>query len=857
MLKRWYVRYAIGFLLSLLLAAIFGANVLANSTTAGSVDIHAVTQDDLTGDGSPDRTIILCSFATSEDRVEVYDGAGDMPWSDEWQVATDFDNDTWLFDAGNDGSVNLIIAFSAHGGQKKAYLYDDRNCDTEVSYRVTNSHIRITESRFWTASVTSEPEWWRVDGSGSATVRIAVDADVTVFDIQQFYADLILNDGQPDFDVEIVNVNMDSVLDYELRRVLLGPPEWWTTARALIRVNRHGIPRPYLKGYIFWPLLGDVKSLTREYQYYDTPLPLLLMDWERSRLKRIAGPFWYYPHESGWNIYSAQRIQKDTLNSPNFENPFAYYDLAADKDGWPELVVRSEYADAHDAVFLEGRFGEPIQMMRYSWDQDNDNTWDYSLCLVGRHPQTDVVPFPDFSVHTVQYERYPGWVMERTWDTAVLVESEGIDYYSSEGIYEGFVRSWRDLYVTGIMDSPDLSDLANIRQGLRQEYAPWFNQRVSLYFSPIDDRLHLRNAIVGFFNPDDVHLIRYADLDGDGYFDQWMFTIRPQPEASTGEESDQATIATEQVAETLLKSLQVNSGYLLCGDVALVKLTKSSVPLSLFEALPPRNHEEWVALGEQLERYRKDFTPDDFMGMMDQFQGPTTEIEGASLEDFRLSDGGFRFVLNLSPGFCVLADENGLGIVDLPVGSYLVRYDGTFQVHPLTPPHIVLGEGGLTCDPPTPQQMDWVTIRAVLRNTGLRDCRSLPVRLYAVPEGGKPMLLAEEQVSVPGEGEYAWVQSWPVTKHGHWTIWVEADSTEAVPDETKLEHMPRLELEVVPAPMPQMFAPRDAYDDVRFTWPVALLLGSAGLAAIVMLGLIWSAGTKGEQEDSHQRIWNE
>ena len=810
----------------------------AGSVTPEGVTIYSVTQADLNGDGSPDRTTILCSFATENDRVEVYDGARDMAWSNDWEQATDFDNDTWLFDVGNDGSANLILVFAAQAGQKQAYLYDDRNGDSQVSYQLTGSLVRVTESRFWTLKVTSAPAWWHADGSSSAKVTVTVDADVTVFDIQSYYASLILNDGQPDFEVEIVDANMDGVLDYELRRVLLGPPEWWTTARALVHVNRHGVPRPRLEHYVFWPLLGDIKQLVREDQYYNIPLPLLLMDWESSHLKRVAGPFWYYPHESGWNIYSARRIQKNTLNYPNFENPFAYYDLAGDRDGWPELVIRSEYADAHDVVFLEGRFQEPIQMMRYSWDQDNDNGWDYSLCLVGRHTQNDVVSFADFSVCTIQYERYARWVTEQLWDTAVLVEAEGFRYYSSEGIYEGFIRSWRDLYVTGLTDEPDLSDLVNVRLGLRQEYAPWFNRQLALYFGPIDRRLHLRGATVGFFNPDDVHLVGYADLDGDGYLDQWTFTVHPQPETPAEGEPEQEVVHKEAAMETPLKSLQWSHGYLLYGDAERVKAVRAQVPHSLFETLPPRDHEEWLALGEQLTNYHKDFAADDFLGMMAQFQGPTTEIAGAQMEDFRLTEDGFRFVLHLHAGFRVLGDENGLGVANLPAGSYLVRYAGAFQVQPLTQPYITLPPGELVCDPAAPQQLDWVTIRAVLHNSGLRDCRSLPVRLYAAHEGGAPLLLAEERVAVPGEGAYVWAYHWAPPKPGRWTVWVEADESQAVPGETALGAMARLELEVEPAPMPQLFAPREAYDGIRFTWPVALLLGSAGLAAMAALGLI-------------------
>ncbi|MGC8788199.1 MAG: hypothetical protein ACP5Q1_12310, partial [Anaerolineae bacterium] len=445
---------------------------------------------------------------------------------------------------------------------------------------------------------------------------------------------------------------------------------------------------------------------------------------------------------------------------------------------------------------------------------------------------------------------------EQAWDTAVLVEAEGFRYYSSEGIYEGFVRSWRDLYVTGITDKPDLSDLASVRQRLRQEYAPWFNRQVTLYFSPIDNRLHLHGATVGYFNLDDVHLVGYADLDSDSYFDQWTFTVHPQAETPAEGEAKEVA-AEEAVVETPLKSLQYSHGYLLYGDTERVKIRQSQVPRSLFEALPPRNHEEWLALGEQLERYGKDFAADDFLGMMEQFQGPTTEIIGAQIEDFRLTKDGFRFVLHLQPGFRVLGDENEWGAANLPAGSYLVRYQGVFQMQPLTQPYVTLPQGALSCDSPMPQQLQWTTIRAVFHNSGLRDCRSLPARLYAAHEGGAPLLLAEERVSVPGEGTYVWEQHWPPNQPGRWTIWVEVEGAEAVPGETQLGDMARLELEVAPAPMPQMFAPREAYDGVRFTLPVALLLGSAGLAAMAVLGLILSTSTKGEQDWMEKRCKRE
>jgi hypothetical protein len=110
---------------------------------------------------------------------------------------------------------------------------------------------------------------------------------------------------------------------------------------------------------------------------------------------------------------------------------------------------------------------------------------------------------------------------------------------------------------------------------------------------------------------------------------------------------------------------------------------------------------------------------------------PVTEIKGAFLEDFRLTDDGFRFVLNLQAGYQVLTDTNGLGVAGLPAGAYLVTYGSGFHVQPLTPPHIILLPGDLSLDPPASKQMAWTTFRATLHNAGLRDVTSLPVRIYA------------------------------------------------------------------------------------------------------------------------------
>ena len=144
----------------------------------------------------------------------------------------------------------------------------------------------------------------------------------------------------------------------------------------------------------------------------------------------------------------------------------------------------------------------------------------------------------------------------------------------------------------------------------------------------------------------------------------------------------------------------------------------------------------------------------------------------------------------------------------------------------------------IRCEPSTPQQLAWVTLEAELHTDGLRDVRSLPVQLYAAREGNDPILLAERQVQVPGQGKYTLVQKWPPPEPGRWTVWVEIGPADLLPDGVIVGTLARLEVNVEPVALPPMFQPMQPFDGVRFTWPVALLVASIALAAVAILGLI-------------------
>jgi len=813
----------------------------------GGFIVTAVTQLDLNGDGLPDRTDIRCDFGTGNDLVQVYDGARNMQTSVDWQQATDFEDDTWVFDASSDGKADLVIVFVGDGEALVAELFDDRDGDGKVSYSIPLGRARVTEPRGPTVRVVAVDGWWQRENKINYNLRLEIDGAVRAsfnspvarYRSSSPEALRAMADGDPDVTILVRDVDNDARPDYDFRQVL-STPAIRTNYGTELAVNARDNETP-IKDFLFWPYLG---GLTDYIKPYGESMPPIQMDWGAARISAVGEFVASRGGDSNWFVYSIERFGIGDDVYADFENPFAFYDLANDLDRVPELAARTEYFGPFDGNFLGGGFSQPIESIRYSWDQDNDGAWDFKVDLTGRHPITEVVTFPEFGVQTVPYNEFPDWIVGRPWDTGAFVAAETISYESTEGIYEGFARAWRDLYVTGRTSFPGMEEVQDVREGLRLEYTPDLQGQAWLYFSPVDRKLHLRNAQGGVWNVDDALRVRYQDVDGDGYLDQWAITLEPPWEPPAAGYTGGDDTEEGPVSDKVVTSLRLVGGMLIYADSGQVRLMHTVVEPSLFETLPPRDHEEWLVLGEQLDRHVVDFAPDGLLEMATQFQGPTTHIAGAMLTDFRLTEDGFRFVLDLQPGFQVIDDTNRLDVNDLTDGSYLVTYDGEFQVQPLTPPQLIVPQGGIASEPLSPQQGDWATIRVVVFNSGLQDATSVPIAVYAVRAEGEPFLVGEEELFVPGEGEgvleFAW---WPV-EAGEWTLSIEVDPHEQVSNGYRVGQVASLTVDVESANSPTMFRPSKPYDQVSFTWPVFTMLIAACVVALCVLWLVFAQSWK-------------
>jgi hypothetical protein len=210
-----------------------------------------------------------------------------------------------------------------------------------------------------------------------------------------------------------------------------------------------------------------------------------------------------------------------------YENPFCFYD--DDGDGSTDEALR-----------LEGE-NLRIKSLRWSFDADGDGAerpdYDFSLTALG--PASAPPSLADSlllrdgrTLHFVAWDRardFARWALWRSillvWDeddANVAPHSEARDRERWEGViadpYKGFPG----------VGGPDCG-----RINKRYELDRDGSGRLGVYFSSVDDRIHLRGAEEGEIRivlpaerPIDRN-VAMLDADGDGYFDSWSYSGGP------------------------------------------------------------------------------------------------------------------------------------------------------------------------------------------------------------------------------------------------------------------------------------------------------------------------------------------
>lgn len=735
----------IGGLALVLAAAVLPAAAQPASGVINPMDyITGFEQRDQNGDGQPDVVIIRLNYITENDVVVVYDGGGDMRPGTTWEQTTDFQNDSWLFDIGGDNTVQLVIQFQRAGDTVRALIFNDINKDGFVDVRIENGVITIPEARFPSIVAEVKDDWYLPNGRLNWNTIFYTDGPGLTLEDQTEYSARFTDvwqpflrlDGAPDTALQFFDAENDGIPDSGLWRLLVDTPGDMGSVRTWGWSNEGRVETPPHPDFLFWPYLitirggryvsglfanpNEIFSSVVVNNYFTAP-PGIEVAW----LNGLVSPVLFrgYPIEAGRHLHTMEYFQPDRVNYTNFEIAQAYYDIADDRDTYPELHIRHRYFEAQDIM----GWGLPsdIDEIRWSWNQPNRDglVFNYKIGLAGRHHIDEQTSIGDFEYHAVPYDELPQWVMSRPWDIVTFIDTESRNYISSEGIYtwgpvETMIReepSVLSRYLAGELSVNIAEAFTTIDVGLRGEFTDYLNDVPWLYFSPLDRKLHLVSADSCLWNVAEGIEIRCSNMNDDDYLDRWQYY---------------------EDGQLRRELIQWGDLFILHTDDRIV-FKRSSFPPEVFRTLPPTDHESWLALGEQLAAQPAGFAPGDFEAMLNQFDGMTSVVEGVEFSDFRLTDNGFRFRLQVNDDFEEMASPLFPSLAAYGSGALIGELrDGLFLVSPASPPDVALNLTVSEQPPDVFSAVPRLKITLSLANRGLEDLKDVTVEVFAQPRDG-------------------------------------------------------------------------------------------------------------------------
>ncbi|MSQ15901.1 MAG: hypothetical protein EXR50_08570 [Dehalococcoidia bacterium] len=759
-------------------------------------------------------TTINGSFATGNDRVLVYDRGADMGESSDWRKATDFVNDTWLFDAGADGTVQLAIVFGKEGDGLVAKLFDDQDGDGNVSYNVVSGSPVIKESDRPTVIIVAKDGWWTKAGKINYNLDIKVDGKLQA--TEDFDLDRYKHEGIIDAETHVRDYDGDGFPDLEWTKTFYPGSDRDNIIRSHIRGSE--TKRLPLEGYAFYPFL-KASPRTSEIELYTRSMAPIQIDWGRGKIASTGEFISSRWGGNTWFIKAKAHMRGEQPYKLDFENPFGFYDFSGTNDGYPDVQVRLEYNPPNDPIFnaeLGRRFPKPIETVRYSWDIDHNHTWDFGLNLIGRHEIDSVVEFPEFSIKSIPYKEIPNWVKERKWDVANLVIPENGYAWTSEGVYEGQWLQSRDDYVTGFSDTPpdgEVETTAGV--GFRVEYNYQYQRQPMLYLSPIDNRIHLLGASDGHWKIDAQRRLEYEDLNGDGYIDQWRLW-------NSWNEADRGVEANE--------TLTYSGDYLLYSGAGLAAFAPATLPTALYQAAPPGNSEEWASFGQALKKYGKEPLPNtSLMSVFGRLSLVPTVINGAGLSDVRMTQKGLSGWLVIEPGFsksgALLASEG----TTLAPGQYMFRGEIPLTIRKATGPSLSLN-GGMQLSSNAPSEGEQVGLSASLANSGEKTASNVLVTFYSQFGTDDPQVLSRSFREIRGGSAVKEDTVWFPRQPGEWRIGVRTEYVDAESNEPRV-----MEIESTVNVLPWDNAGWLGFVDVSGSGKTVLIIASLGLVMLTSL----------------------
>lgn len=712
-------------------------------------------------------------WSTAHDRIGIYlRGTADATDSIGSSEDPRFVDAVWVFEVGGRSRASLIIDFHPVGETVVADLFDDGDGNGAVD-QVTRNGIPtpLENGGRPTIHVISNDGWWQRNGRTSFNLDLLVDGPVRAsFGSSAIYPSL-RTDGTVDFEIHVRDRDRDGDPEDDWRQDYPPLPEDPRISghyRTQIMSNPEGDEVP-ITGSLFWPYLGTSstdQSLGGFVKDYGISKPPIEVDWTRAKIVQVGEFVASRANPGSYFIYSVNRARPGETTATNFENPFAFYDLAQKNDGWPDMTIRFEATLPNEVTEVPNP--EPINIVEWSWDQQHSHHWNYALNLVGSQRVDDTIEFPEFAVHAVPPSRLPEWVSDQPWEAATFVEVLK-PYWTSEHVYEYTVEQGGKVlplrYLTGVDPNPPTSVFDSVPEGFRGEYSFDLSGQARLYLSPVDRRLHLVNASHGKWNMGGGRELRYGSLGG-RFMDQWSLY-------DAGQRLDTLSVVSGRVIYT-----GPNGTY--------IGLAKAGEPPATFS--PPRNHAEWVRLRDLLKSLQPKFEPDDLHAMFDSVATSVERLPGVSLRDVKLTGDGFESIASIGaqPG-------NASWLKGVVPGDYVLRYrrDSGYAFDGVRPAE--LHTGSLTVQP-EPRALQSVHISVGIHNSGDGDASRAVVSFIAVGDDNQDVVLDSAVVDVPGRGMTVARATWIPPHGGEWKIRTSVNGRAASSASVEIANTPETDL---------------------------------------------------------------
>lgn len=715
---------------------------------------------------------------------------------------------------------SLVVKLHKQPGATTAVaeVYDAGTTGSLVPVQVQNNSVTVDPAYKPVLTIVAQNGWWVRDGITNYNLDVTVRGQVYAM----WSAETYLQWVDPGEQLATIQTRMDAagVPRWDLRQ--LTPP---LEGKGVLRTNyaERTCPSPITRDPSIspaWPYI----AVSGEYkQTYGHLQPPIVVDWANGRIKYFSEIVPVRQQNCSYALYTLDNLQPGKLNRTNFEAPFAFYDLSGAGIGIPNLVIRTERFPANDAwssgINQQVQKGRPaprdVQWIRYSWrDAVGDGQWDRKIEVLGFQPYTDQTPIADgaLSVDAPSYQDMPTWVVDKAWPVVTFVDTEGTPYASDEGIYE-----WSPLdigvdYLFGWNEQPSAPVYPRIRERLRGEYRFRQDLPPMLYISPIDNRLHLLGAEGGVWNVGDGWLVRARNIGNSLYLNAWT-----RERAASGRSAELGD--SSQIAEALY-ALQ---GHLLYVGEQGVEIRQVAYKPSTLELAPPTDTASWQAFQDRVQPLlAQKRSPDNLRGWLNAFAGPQQTIKNARISNVTATANGFEFVLRLDQTEAS-TDQPLLDLRGLLPGDYLVTYDGTFNVKPLTPPAV-----SATLDTPSLTQLETGALPLTLRNNGAQDIPKSRLEVWATSPQGQETLIAVDTVSVSTQTQVRPKIEWTPPAAGTWILTPKIQQING-----RNTILPALQVAVQPAqavPADLMLA--------KSTSPLTLPFIIACIAAFALLGAL-------------------